>query len=111
MDAQIIISALAIVGTLGGSLGGALIGAKSQKNAKNVAKLEKKVEDYKREIASRIYLERVAMRQLHINNVCVSEDAAQQRLRRKVFALSGYSPRLCPSDVDLIILDFDDTFV
>jgi hypothetical protein len=99
MDKQVVLTVIAVVGTLVGTLGASLIGFFAQREGKELARLRKQVEDYRVEIVSRIALERVAMRLLHENGLAQSTNAAQNMLRSKAEEMCGCRPTLTPHDV------------
>jgi hypothetical protein len=107
MDKQVILSIIAVAGTLVGTLGASLIGFIAQRESKRLANLEKKVKTYEKEIAARMYLEKIAMRCICEGKMCVSEPSAQIMLRDKTQLACGYRPTMIPSDVEVRILDQD----
>jgi ABC-type phosphate transport system auxiliary subunit len=95
MDAQVVSSAVAVVGTLGG----ALIGALSQREAKKISMLERRLERYRNEIRARQAEEEAAARWLFSLNASTSELAAKRELRRRTEVESGLRPFIGPKEM------------
>ena len=95
MDGQIAAAILAVGGTLGGSV----IGWLSQRDAKKVSLLERRVERYRTEIRSRQALEDVACRWLVEVNAATTELAAKRQLRDRTERDRGLRPSIGPAEI------------
>jgi hypothetical protein len=95
MDAQFVSSAIAVVGTLGG----ALIGTLSQREAKKIGRLERRLKRYSDEIRARQAEEAAAARWLFSLNASTSELAAKRELRRRTEVESGLRPFIGPKEM------------
>jgi hypothetical protein len=84
-----------------------LIGFFAQRDSKRLDNLNKTIEEYKKEIAARMYLEKIAMRCICEGGICGNEPVAQILLRDKTQVACGYRPTMIPSDINLRILEQD----
>jgi hypothetical protein len=95
MDVQISAAIIAVLGTLGGSV----VGWVSQRDGKNVARLERKVAKYAAEIRARQAEEDVACEWLVELNAGTSATSVKLKLRDRTEHERGQRPSLAPSDV------------
>jgi len=99
MDAQVVSSAVAVVGTLVGTLGGALISASVQREGKKIGELKQRIDRYQRDIRARQAEEATAAEWLFQLNVARSPLAAKRELRRRTEQESGLRPFVGPKEV------------
>jgi len=95
VEAQIVSSAIAVIG----SLGGALIGGLLQRESKKLRELELKVERFRKEIQARQKEEEVAAELLFMNGAAVSSLAAKRMLRRETEKRFAIRPTVGPREV------------
>jgi 2-phospho-L-lactate guanylyltransferase (CobY/MobA/RfbA family) len=96
MDNQVISSAIAVLGTLGG----ALIGVFAQREARKVRRLEVQVDRYRREIRARQAEEEVAAIWLSKCLVpAITPLAAKRELRNRTEKEKGVRPFIAPREV------------
>ena len=95
MDAQILASAVAVVGTIGGALVGALI----QRDAKKMTALQRRVDRYRAEIRARQAEEDVAAAWLVELGVASTERAAKLSLRQRTELERGIRPAIGPAEM------------
>ena len=95
MSDLILASVVGVVGTLAGSL----VGAWTQREAKKIGVLERKVERYREEIRTRQAEEEVAAEWLFEHGESISQLGAKRALRRRTLERRGVSPRIGPNEV------------
>jgi hypothetical protein len=98
MNGQVVSSVIAVIGTLAG----AVIGALSQREAKKIGVLERRIERYKREIRARQAEEETAAKWLcSLLPPGSSALAAKRQLRRRTEKESGLRPFIGPKEMNL----------
>jgi hypothetical protein len=95
MDVHISAAIIAVHGTLGGGI----IGWLSQRDARNIARLERKVAKYAEEIRARQAEEDVACQWLVELHVGASEASVKLKLRDRTEQERGRRPSIAPSEV------------
>jgi hypothetical protein len=95
MDSQIIAAAIAVVGTLGGGM----VTAWAQRDAKNMATLEKRIQRYRNEIRARQAQEDIAAEWLHEIGAASSARVDKTLLRDRTEERRGLRPDIGPSEV------------
>lgn len=100
MDSQIVSSALLVLGTLGAALGTSWINANTQRDAKKMDRLERKVEKYRKDIIARMEVEDAAAKWLFESHIAPSEKSAFLELRERAKSKCGLRPTVHPSDVE-----------
>jgi hypothetical protein len=97
MNGQVVSSVIAVVGTLAG----AVIGALSQREAKKIGVLERRLERYKDEIRARQAEEETAAKWLcSLLTPAKSELAVKRELRRRTELESGLRPFMGPKEMN-----------